>query len=107
MTTFEKRERGFESKFALDQEQEFKATARRNRMLGEWASGLMGLQGDQVAEYARAVVKSDLELPGEDDVLRKVFEDLKGAGVSMSEGDVRNKMGELLAIARQQIRDGV
>ncbi|MCA3721085.1 DUF1476 domain-containing protein [Phenylobacterium sp.] len=107
MTTFEKRERGFESKFALDQEQEFKATARRNRMLGEWASGLMGLQGDQVAEYARAVVKSDLELPGEDDVLRKVFEDLKGAGVAMSEGDVRNKMGELLAIARQQIRDGV
>jgi hypothetical protein len=76
-------------------------------MLGEWASGLMGLQGDQVAEYARAVVKSDLELPGEDDVLRKVFEDLKGAGVAMSEGDVRNKMGELLAIARQQIRDGV
>jgi hypothetical protein len=67
----------------------------------------MGLQGDQVAEYARAVVKSDLELPGEDDVLRKVFEDLKGAGVAMSEGDVRNKMGELLAIARQQIRDGV
>ena len=107
MTTFEKRERGFESKFALDQEQEFKATARRNRMLGAWASGLMGLQGDQVAEYARAVVKSDLELPGEDDVLRKVFEDLKGAGVAMSEGDVRNKMGELLAIARQQIRDGV
>ncbi|MFM8940997.1 MAG: DUF1476 domain-containing protein [Phenylobacterium sp.] len=107
MTTFEKRERGFESKFALDQEQEFKATARRNRMLGEWASGLMGLQGDQVAEYARAVVKSDIELPGEDDVLRKVFEDLKGAGVAMSEGDVRNKMGELLAIARQQIRDGV
>lgn len=107
MTTFEKRERGFESKFALDQEQEFKATARRNRMLGEWASGLMGLQGDQVAEYARAVVKSDLELPGEDDVLRKVFEDLKGAGVAMSESDVRNKMGELLAIARQQIRDGV
>lgn len=107
MTTFEKRERGFESKFALDQEQEFKATARRNRMLGEWASGLMGLQGDQVAEYARAVVKSDLELPGEDDVLRKVFEDLKGAGVAMSEGDVRNKMGELLAIARQQVRDGV
>ena len=106
MTSFENRERGFESKFALDQEQEFKATARRNRMLGEWASGLMGLQGDQVAEYARAVVKSDLELPGEDDVLRKVFEDLKGAGVTVSETDVRNKMGEFLAVARQQIRDG-
>lgn len=107
MTTFEKRERGFESKFALDQEQEFKATARRNRMLGEWAAGLMGLEGDHVADYAKAVVKSDLELPGDDDVLRKVFEDLKGAGGTVSEGDVRNKMGELLAIARQQIRDGV
>ena len=106
MTTFENRERGFESKFALDQEQEFKAAARRNRMLGEWAAGLMGLQGDHVAEYAKAVVKSDLELPGDDDVLRKVFEDLKGTGVTVSEGDVRNKMGEYLAVARQQIRDG-
>ena len=106
MTTFEKRERGFESKFALDQEQEFKATARRNRMLGEWAAGLMGLQGDHVSDYAKAVVKSDLELPGDDDVLRKVFEDLKGAGVTVSETDVRNKMGEFLAVARQQIRDG-
>ena len=106
MTTFENRERGFESKFALDQEQEFKAAARRNRMLGEWAAGLMGLQGDHVAEYAKAVVKSDLELPGDDDVHRKVFEDLKGAGVSVSEGDVRNKMGEYLAVSRQQLRDG-
>ena len=106
MTSVENRERGVESKVALKQEQEFKAAARRNRMLGEWAAGLMGLQGDHVAEYAKAVVKSDLELPGDDDVLRKVFEDLKGAGVSVSEGDVRNKMGEYLAVARQQIRDG-
>jgi len=99
MTSFENRERGFESKFALDQEQEFKATARRNRMLGEWAAGLMGLQGEHVAEYAKAVVKSDL-------VQRKVFEDLKGAGVAVSEADLLNKMGEFLALARQQIRDG-
>ncbi|MFM8820411.1 MAG: DUF1476 domain-containing protein [Phenylobacterium sp.] len=106
MSTFDNRERGFESKFALDQEQEFKATARRNRMLGEWAAGLMGLEGGHIAEYAKAVVKSDLELPGEEDVLRKVFEDLKGAGVSASEADVLNKMAEFLAVARQQIRDG-
>lgn len=106
MTTFEERERGFEKKFALDQEQEFKATARRNRALGKWAAGLMGLEAAQVDEYAKAVVKSDFELPGDDDVLRKVFEDLKGAGVNTSEADVRMKMAELLAQAREGVRNG-
>ncbi|MDO9245862.1 MAG: DUF1476 domain-containing protein, partial [Phenylobacterium sp.] len=101
MTTFNDRERGFENKFALDQDQEFKAGARRNRLLGEWAAGLMGLEGERVAEYAKAVIKSDFELPGDDDVLRKVFEDLKGSGVNVSEGDVRMKMDELLAQARE------
>ena len=106
MTTFNDRERGFENKFALDQDQEFKAGARRNRLLGEWAAGLMGLEGDRVAEYAKAVVKSDFELPGDEDVLRKVFEDLKGSGVNTSEGDVRMKMDELLAQAREAIKSG-
>ena len=104
MTTFDDREQGFEKKFALDQEQEFKAGVRRNRMLGEWAAGLMGLEGAHVGEYSQAVVKSDFELPGDDDVLRKVFEDLKGAGVQVSEGDVRMKMAELMAQAREQVR---
>ena len=104
MSTFDDRERGFERKFALDQEQEFKASARRNRALGEWAAGLMGLEAPHVAEYAKAVVKSDFELPGDEDVLRKVFEDLKGSGVSISEGEVRMKMAELLAQAREQVR---
>ena len=103
MTTFDDRERGFEKRFALDQEQEFKAGARRNRALGEWAAGLMGLSN--IAEYAQAVVKSDFEQPGEDDVLRKVFEDLKGAGVGVSEGEVRMKMAELLAQAREGVRE--
>jgi len=106
MATFNDRERGFENKFALDQEQEFKAGARRNRALGEWAAGLMGLEGERVAEYAKAVVKSDFELPGDEDVLRKVFEDLKGSGVNVSEGDVRMKMDELLAQAREAIKAG-
>lgn len=106
MTTFDDREQGFEKKFALDQEQEFKAGARRNRLLGEWAAALMGLQGDRVAEYSRAVVKSDFELPGDEDVLRKVFEDLKGSGVQVTEGDVRMKMAELLAQAREQVKAG-
>lgn len=103
MTTFDERERGFEKKFALDAEQDFKATARRNRMLGEWAAGLMGLASAE--EYARAVVKSDFEQPGDDDVLRKVFGDLKGSGVSVSEGEVRMKMDELLAQARDQMKN--
>jgi len=106
MTTFDDRERGFEKKFELDQEQEFKAGARRNRMLGQWAAGLMGLSADSVEEYAKAVVKSDFELPGDEDVLRKVFEDLKGSGVTITEGDVRMKMDELLAQAREQLRSG-
>ena len=104
MPSFDDRQRGFESKFALDQEQEFKAGARRNRLLGQWAAGLMGLSEDSVDEYAKAVVKSDFELPGDEDVLRKVFEDLKGSGVSITEGEVRMKMDELLAQAREQIR---
>lgn len=104
MTTFDDREQAFERKFANDQELEFKATARRNRLLGEWAAGLMGLA--TVEEYARAVVKSDFEQPGDDDVFRKVFEDLKGSGVSVSEGEVRMKMAELLAFAREQVRAG-
>ncbi len=102
MSTFDDREKGFEKKFALDAEQEFKAAARRNRMLGEWAAGLMGLESTE--EYVRAVVKSDFEQPGDDDVLRKVFEDLKGSGVEMRESDVRMKMDELLAQAREQIK---
>lgn len=106
MTTFDKREQGFESKFALDQEQEFKAAVRRNRMLGHWAAELMGLQGDRIAEYAQAVVKSDFELPGDEDVLRKVTQDLSGAGLSTTESAVRGKMDEFLAIAREQVRSG-
>ena len=105
MTTFDDRERGFEKKFALDQEQEFKAGVRRNRALGQWAAGLMGLQGAQIDEYAKAVVKSDFELPGDEDVLRKVFEDLKGSGVAVTEGEVRMKMAELLAQARENVRN--
>ena len=102
MTTFDEREQGFERKFAHDQELEFKATARRNRLLGEWAAGLMGLATAE--EYARAVVKSDFEQPGDEDVLRKVFEDLKGAGVATTEGEVRMKMAELLAQAAAQVK---
>ena len=104
MSTFNDREQGFERKFALDQDQEFRANARRNRALGEWAAGLMGLEGQHMADYVKAVVKSDFEQPGDEDVFRKVFGDLSGAGLANSEGEVRRKMDELMAEAREQIR---
>lgn len=106
MSTFDDREKGFERKFAHDAEQDFKAGVRRNRALGRWAASLMGLEGKHVDEYAQAVVKSDFELPGDEDVLRKVFEDLKGAGVAVSESEVSRKMAELLAQARDEVRKG-
>lgn len=101
MTTFDKREEGFEKKFAHDQDQEFKAIARRNRLLGLWAAGLMGLQSAD--DYAAAVVKADFEQPGEEDVLRKIMTDLTGSGLSTGEGEVRRKMDELMAVSREQI----
>lgn len=106
MTTFDDREQGFENKFAHDEEVEFRAVARRNRLLGEWAAGLMGLSAEHVDEYARAVVKSDFEQPGDEDVLRKVWKDLSASGAKVTEGAVRGKMDELLAIARDAIKSG-
>jgi hypothetical protein len=104
MSSLDDRESGFEKKFATDQEQEFRATARRNRMLGEWAARLMGLEN--VADYAQAVVKSEIDQPGDEDVLRKVSKDLSGSGLAVGEGEVRAKMDEFLAIARGQLRAG-
>lgn len=106
MTTFDDREHGFENKFAHDEELEFKAVARRNRVLGLWAAGLMGLEGEHLEDYAKAVVKSDFEQPGDEDVLRKVWKDLSASGAKVTEGAVRAKMDELLAIARDQIKSG-
>ena len=107
MTTFDDREQAFENKFAHDEELEFKAAARRNRMLGLWAAGLMGLEGDHLEQYANAVVKSDLDQPGDEDVLRKVWKDLSASGAKVTEGAVRAKMEEFLAVARDQLKQGV
>ncbi len=106
MTTFDDREHAFEAKFAHDQDEEFRAAARRNRLLGLWAGALMGLEQGHLEDYARAVVKSEVVHHDDEDVLRKVFEDLKGAGVQITEGDVRMKMAELMAMAREQIKSG-
>jgi hypothetical protein len=104
MSSFNDRDRGYEGKFSSDQELEFRATARRNRMLGEWAAGLMGLQN--VDDYARAVVKSEIDQPSDEDVLRKVSQDLSGSGLSVPISEVRSKMDEFLAISRGQIEAG-
>ena len=106
MTTFNDREKGFESKFALDQAQEFKAVARRNKLLGLWAAEKMGLSTESAEDYARAVVRADFEQPGEEDVFRKVAGDFKGAGLSVSESEIRSKMDELGSISRDQVRAG-
>lgn len=106
MTTFDDREKAFEAKFALDQEQEFKAIARRNKMLGLWAAEKMGLSPESADQYAQAVVRADMEQPGDEDVFRKVAGDFKGSGLTVSEGEIRSKIDELSSIARGQIRAG-
>ena len=106
MTAFDDRKDAFEKKFAHDEELRFKATARRNKLLGLWAAGQLGKSGADAEAYAKSVVMADFEEAGDDDVLRKVFEDLKGAGASITEGDVRLKMDELMAVAREQIKAG-
>ena len=104
MSSFEKREEGFEKKFALDEEQRFKALARRNKLLGLWAAEKLGLSGDEAAAYAKDVVTADFEESGDGDVLRKVTRDLADKGVS--EQDIRVKMDELMAEAAAQAKAG-
>ena len=104
MTTFDERENGFESKFAHDKDMDFYAVVSRNRELGLWAAGLMGLEGANRDSYAAAVVKSEVDLPDDEDVLRKVAKDLSASGLKVTEGEVRGKMDEFLAIARDQLK---
>jgi hypothetical protein len=104
MTTFDKREEGFEKKFAHDEELKFKATARRNKLLGLWAASLLGKTGDDAEAYAKSVVTADFDEPGDSDVLRKVAGDLASKGVT--ETEVATMMQELLAEAVRQIQAG-
>jgi hypothetical protein len=106
MTNIEDRERAFESKFALDEELRFKATARRNKLLGLWAAEKLGKSGDAADEYAKAVVVADIEEAGEEDVFRKVRKDFDAAGVAQSDHQIRRTMEELMAVAAEQIQNG-
>ncbi|SMO58811.1 DUF1476 domain-containing protein [Paracoccus laeviglucosivorans] len=100
MTTFDDRERAYESKFAHDAELNFKAEARRNRLLGEWAAAILGKTGDDARAYALTVVTSDFDEPGDEDVFRKLSADLSDKA---DEVTIRTKMAELRLTAREQI----
>jgi len=100
MTQFDDRETAFESKFAHDADMQFRAEARRNKLLGLWAAGLMGKSGDEAAAYAMDVVNADFEEAGTEDVVRKVAGDLEGKA---SADVVRGKLGELLTVAKAQL----
>jgi hypothetical protein len=103
MTQFDDRERAFESKFAHDEEMRFRITARRNRLLGEWAARRMGLSEAETESYAKDVVRSDFENAGDHDVVGKVLGDLTSAGVEIDEDKVREALRNKEIDARRQI----
>jgi len=103
MSTFDDRKRGEETKFAMDQAAEFKVMARRNKLLGLWAADLLGLTGSDADAYAKTVIMSDLEEPGDDDVFRKVRADFDAKDIDRSDARIREHMAELLPVAREQI----
>jgi hypothetical protein len=106
MTTFDERGNAYEAHFALDQEQEFKAQARRNRRLAQWAGERMGLSGDALTAYAASVQKADFKEAGDEDVLQKVLADLAEKSVEVLPHELRAKMDEFLHAARLDIKEG-
>jgi hypothetical protein len=105
MTTFDDREHAFEAKFAHDSDMAFRVTARRNKLVGLWASGLMKLTAEETDAYAKAVVQADFEETGDDDVIRKVLGDLLAAGVDSDEAAVRAALAEQTVEARRQLME--
>lgn len=106
MADLNDRQKGFENKFAHDQELQFKATARRNKLLGLWAAEKMGMTDDEAAEYGKAVVKADFEEAGDEDVFRKIRGDFDAKKVDQSDHQIRRTMEELMGEAVRQIEEG-
>jgi hypothetical protein len=104
MTTFDKREETFEKKFALDEEQKFKAEARRNKLLGLWTAEKLGKSGEEATAYAREVVAAEFDAAG--GVVRKVKDDLSAKGIAISEQEIRARMDELMVQAVAQVKAG-
>jgi hypothetical protein len=103
MTTFDERETSFEKKFALDQELMFKAEARRNKLLGQWAATKLGLSGSDVDDYVKAVRKADLAQKGDEDVVQKIKSDFAAKGVAVPDTELRKTVKDFLATAMSQI----
>jgi hypothetical protein len=104
MTTFDKREEGFEKQFAHDEELKFKANARRNKLLGLWAAEKLGMTGVDADAYAKAVIMADFEEPGDNDVFKKIRQDFDAKGVAQSDQQIRHIMDELMAKAVADIK---
>ena len=102
MSSFDEREKGFEKKFAHDEELQFKVSARRNKYIGEWASKILGYNPDQEKEYIQSVIKADFAEAGDEDVFRKVKEDLKDQNIS--DDDIRKKMDKLNEKAKSDFK---
>jgi hypothetical protein len=104
---FEKREKGFEAKWAHDEDLRFRVYARRNKLLGLWAAGQLGFAGDEAEAYAKAVVAADFERAGDDDVFEKIQADFAAKGVGFSDHMIRLKMDEWLNVAKSQIEQEI
>ncbi|MEM9420948.1 MAG: DUF1476 domain-containing protein [Pseudomonadota bacterium] len=104
MTTFDDREKQFETEFAHDASLKFKVESRRAKLVGSWAAGKMGLTGDEAEEYAKSVARADMEEAGHEDVFRKLRADLDGAREAVSDDEIRGKMAECLDEALRQVR---
>ena len=103
MATFDNREKAFEKKFEHDQQLQFRAEVRRNKLMGLWAAGLMGLTGADAEAYAREVIDADFEEPGPEDVIRKIKGDFEAKGVDKSDHQIRRQLDECMDVAREQI----
>lgn len=101
--SFSDRQKAFEDKYKHDQELQFKVMVRRNKLLGLFIAELLGLTGEKANNYAREVISTDFEEPGDEDVVRKVMADIQNSDVDFSEHRLRKKMDELLAVAKQQV----
>jgi hypothetical protein len=107
MTTFDDRERAFETKFAHDEEMKFRVIARRNKLLGMWAARQMGLSEAEADAYAKDVVRADFEEAGDEDVIRKVLGDLTSAGKDSDEGTIRDQLSALTVEAKRQLMEAL
>ena len=105
MTTFDDRERAFESKFAHDEELRFRVVARRNRLLGAWAARLMGLSDAEADAYAKDVIRADFEEAGDEDVIRKLLGDLTSAKVDIDDDKIREALGHKTIEAKRQLME--